>query len=165
MTTLSSVVSKAMDGLQVTLHGLDKCILNNTLVANASLSVLKSQLGMIVALKEVTHHTVRVFYKEGKGLSRKSGSRTTWYTSPLTALESAEYLGTETGRLVYVDLEINILSEYSPRFYKLGDEAYTLKGDLMKVAKRKWKYASELEVSKTVTYIAHLQAAAGMALD
>jgi hypothetical protein len=152
----------AMENVVRKMHSM---ILNSSFVVRNAEAIVTSQLTSVMVLKEVSRHTVRLFTKEGQHLSRKDATRTTWYTSPLTAIEIGDYIGRTTGRLVYIDLDLDLLSDFSYRFYKLGDVAYTLKGDLIKVAKQKWKYASENDVLKSNTYIAHAQVAAGLEME
>lgn len=121
---------------------IDNKLATSKAVISASASVLGAACRSILALQEITRHTVRLYSLEGRHLSRKDGEQTrmTWYMNPMEAIEIGEYMGGLTGRLVYVDLELDFCSDYSFTWNKLNQHIYTLKGDLMKSAKRKWKY-------------------------
>jgi hypothetical protein len=99
----------------------------------------------VVILSEVTKETVRLYCTEGQHLSMRGGEmkRLTWYTSPRSAIEIGENMGRLTGRLVYFDLELDWTSPVRRRFYKAGDEAYILQGELIPLSKRKCKYYSK----------------------
>jgi hypothetical protein len=142
---IARVLDNMLWGTEQFMVKLDQLILNSKPVMSAFRSMLSGNIRAVLALAEVTRHTVRLYALEGRHLSKKldsddEQSRLTWYTNPVTAREIGEHMSGLTGRLVYVDLELDYASDHSHRFYKQGDIAYTLRGDLMKASKRKWKY-------------------------
>lgn len=120
-------------------------LLSSHIIAKATQDIISSTLFNVTVFAEITRRTVRLYVIEGEHLSRKGGEqrRLTWYTHPRDARVIGEYTGRLTGRLVYVDLEVDCTSEYSHRFYQRGHEAYILFGSLMKISKSKWKYFDE----------------------
>jgi hypothetical protein len=155
-------IARVVNVVEKGLVNLHNRIMNSSLIVNSAEEVIKQRFETCMAMREATRFTARMYAIEGQHLSHKEATRSTWYTNPVTALEIGEYIGRKTGRLVYVDLEIDMFSEVSRRFYQLGSEAFTLTGELMYVAKRKWKYATDRDIAKSNMYIAHLQASAGM---
>lgn len=134
--------SIAIKGINL-IESVHEALVNHPFVVHQAKLVLANAIKVTAVWAEVTYHEVRLYSLEGKHLSRKRGEmrRMTWYTNPLTAKELGEYMGGLTGRLVYIDIPINIMSPYSHRFYKRGDEAFILQDDLIDRAKRSWKYA------------------------
>lgn len=121
---------------------IDNALLNSKIIRSAAHALVGHACSVVLAMQKVTRTTVRLYSLEGVHLSRRDGEqkRLTWYTDPATALEIGEYMGALTGKMVYVDLELDYCSDYSYRFYKQGNAAYTLKGQLINISKRKWKY-------------------------
>lgn len=139
------------------IESIHEALVNHPFVVAQSTAVVRHSFEMVRVLGKVTERTVRLYCPEGKHLSINKGMKTrmTWYTNPETALllsmytlpeESLgrkvvrEYIVGLTGRLVYVDLVVSIMSPYSHRFYKRGDEAFILQDELINRAKRNWKY-------------------------
>lgn len=129
--------------LDESVRKIDNALLNNRVVRFAARSVLGTVCKSVLALQEVTRHRVRLYTVEGRHLSirdNETQTRMTWYMDSMEALEIGVYMGNSTGKLVEVELELDFCSDYSFTWNKANKHIYTLKGDLIKAAKRKWKY-------------------------
>lgn len=157
------MTGKVLSKVEAGVISLHKKVLNSKLVVDSAQSVLSDRLSVIMAMRECSRYKIRLFAREGQHLSRHADDKISrWYTSPVTAFNIDKYNGRLTERLVYIDVELDMLSPVNRRFYQLGDEAFTFNGELISVVKRKWKYATPEVIAQTNTFIAHRQASAGL---
>jgi hypothetical protein len=126
-------------------QAVDTKLTNSSIVISATKGIINRIFASVLTLADITRRKVRLYVIEGEHLSLRDGEqkRLTWYTHPEEARVIGEYMGRLTGRLVYIDLELDCTSDYSHRFYKHGHEAFILQGDLIKLSKNKWKYFDE----------------------
>lgn len=136
------MLGKGLDMLEASVMKFDTMMCNLPVIRHAMQHIVGNAAGVMKVMEEVTTHDVRLYVVEGPQLSVRSWPRITWYNSVQTAKEIAEQAG-HKGKLVYVDLTLNIFSEYNFRFYSLYKQAYTLHGSLLKHARRAFKYVDK----------------------
>lgn len=130
----------------------------------ASLFGFKARKEVVEATPQVTVNggkTIRLFSVEGPELSHKAKGeyqRMVWYTKPSTAIKMRS-VNPSTGRLVYIDLDLNLYNSFRREHFSFGDYGVVLTGRIVTTMKNRWKYADERVIAQSELEVAHKQIA------